>query len=673
MTQAKAVLRLLSVAYLSTFLAGCGAPHVTQLTSPSSIELTIQNAGTGGGTVTSTPSGITCGLICSATFASGTSVTLKAKPDDNSLFTGWSGACTGTGTCTILLANQTTVTATFSGSASPPPATVKLTVKDSGSGTGTVTSAPAGISCGLACSASFATGTSVTLTANPSDGSTFTGWTGACSGTAPCSLTLESDTAVGAILSAAPASGLASIKHIVFMVQEHSSLDNHLGALRDYWAKNGYPDQSFDGLPQFNPTSGAAPLYAPPPTNPGCNPAFPPPNDCVYDANNAVSSFHLKTVCTENASPSWNESHVDWNFHDQLGLTPPAALDGFVFSAAHDARNYSPPFIDVNGVRAMGYFDGNDLNYYYFMASNFATSDRWFHPLMSRTGANREFVIAATSQGRVYPNGTDANDSSLLTAPIIFEELQNAGITWKIYVDPTDSGCSGPPYDLTCLLTQAYVPFVFGQSIPTKYPQNLGTMTDYFADLQNGTLPQVAIIEPATPAGLDEHASSYDASPTNVQLGANYVASIINALMQSPVWTDSVFIFTYDEFGGLYDHVAPQPTVSPDGIKPLDLLPGDVCSNATGPTCDFTYTGYRVPLLVISPFTKKNYVSHTIADTTAILKLIETRFNLPALTKRDAVQPDMTEFFDFKNPPWLKPPTPPTQNINGACYMDHLP
>jgi len=673
MTQAKAVLCLLSVAYLSTFLAGCGAPHVTQLTSPSSIELTIQNAGTGGGTVTSTPSGITCGLICSATFASGTSVTLKAKPDDNSLFTGWSGACTGTGTCTILLANQTTVTATFSGSASPPPATVKLTVKDSGSGTGTVTSAPAGISCGLACSASFATGTSVTLTANPSDGSTFTGWTGACSGTAPCSLTLESDTAVGAILSAAPASGLASIKHIVFMVQEHSSLDNHLGALRDYWAKNGYPDQSFDGLPQFNPTSGAAPLYAPPPTNPGCNPAFPPPNDCVYDANNAVSSFHLKTVCTENASPSWNESHVDWNFHDQLGLTPPAALDGFVFSAAHDARNYSPPFIDVNGVRAMGYFDGNDLNYYYFMASNFATSDRWFHPLMSRTGANREFVIAATSQGRVYPNGTDANDSSLLTAPIIFEELQNAGITWKIYVDPTDSGCSGPPYDLTCLLTQAYVPFVFGQSIPTKYPQNLGTMTDYFADLQNGTLPQVAIIEPATPAGLDEHASSYDASPTNVQLGANYVASIINALMQSPVWTDSVFIFTYDEFGGLYDHVAPQPTVSPDGIKPLDLLPGDVCSNATGPTCDFTYTGYRVPLLVISPFTKKNYVSHTIADTTAILKLIETRFNLPALTKRDAVQPDMTEFFDFKNPPWLKPPTPPTQNINGACYMDHLP
>jgi len=672
MTQAQAVSRLLSVALFSTFLAGCVSAH---LTTPLSIEITVQNSGTGGGTVYSSPSGISCGSTCSAKFASGTSVTLTAKPDANSLFTSWSGACTGAGACTILLANQTAVTATFSAVAPPPPATVQLMVTSSGGGTGTVTSAPAGISCGPTCSASFASGTSVTLTANPSGGSTFTGWTGACSGAALCSLTLASDTAVGAIFTVTQASGgLASLKHIVFMVQEHSSLDNHLGALRNYWAKNGYPDQSFDGLPQFNPTSGAAPLYAPPPTNPGCNPAFPSPSDCLYDASNQVASFHLKTVCTENTSPSWNESHVIWNFHDQLGLYPPAALDGFVWVAAHDGRNYQPRFIDTNGIRAMGYFDGDDLNYYYFMASNFATSDRWFHPVMSRTGPNREYIIAGTSQGRAYPNGTDANDSPLLTATMIFEVLQKAGISWKIYVNPTGSGCAGPPYDLTCLLKQTYVqPFVFGQTIPTKYPQNFGTMSDYFADLQNGTLPQVAIIEPATAAGLDEHASSDDAMPTNVQLGANYVAPIINALMESSSWKDSVFIFTYDEYGGLYDHVAPQPTVSPDGIMPIDLLPGDVCSNATGPICDFTYTGYRVPLLVISPFTKKNYVSHTVADTTAILRLIETRFNLPPLTKRDAAQPDMTEFFDFKNPPWLTPPTPPAQNVNGACYMDHLP
>ena len=74
--------------------------------------------------------------------------------------------------------------------------------------------------------------------------------------------------------------------------------------------------------------------------------------------------------------------------------------------------------------------------------------------------------------------------------------------------------------------------------------------------MQNGTLPQVAQIEPASAAGLDEHGSDTDQYPINIQLGANYVSSLINALMTSVSWKDSVFILTYDEFGGLYDHVA---------------------------------------------------------------------------------------------------------------------
>jgi phospholipase C len=143
--------------------------------------------------------------------------------------------------------------------------------------------------------------------------------------------------------------------------------------------------------------------------------------------------------------------------------------------------------------------------------------------------------------------------------------------------------------------------------------------------------------------------------------------------MASTSWKDSAFILTYDESGGLYDHVSPQAAVSPDGIQPVDFLPGDICTTTTGPTCDFAYTGYRVPLIVVSPYTKKNYVSHNVADTTAILKLIETRFNVAALTKRDAAQIDMTEFFDFSNPVWMTPPTPPTQATGGACYLNQLP
>ena len=108
-------------------------------------------------------------------------------------------------------------------------------------------------------------------------------------------------------------------------------------------------------------------------------------------------------------------------------------------------------------------------------------------------------------------------------------------------------------------------------------------------------------------------------------------------------------------------------------IVPEDFQPNDICTQSTGPTCDFIYTGYRVPLIVVSPFTKKNYVSHTVADYTAILKLIETRFNLLPLTKRDAAQMDMTEFFDLVNMPWQIPPVPPQQSTTGACYLDHLP
>jgi phospholipase C len=76
---------------------------------------------------------------------------------------------------------------------------------------------------------------------------------------------------------------------------------------------------------------------------------------------------------------------------------------------------------------------------------------------------------------------------------------------------------------------------------------------------------------------------------------------------------------------------------------------------------------------VISPFTRKHFVSHTPADYTAILKLIETRFGLSALTNRDAAQMTMEEFFDFKNPSWVTPPSPPAQNMGGPCYLDRLP
>ena len=449
-----------------------------------------------------------------------------------------------------------------------------------------------------------------------------------------------------------PNPGIASINHIIFMAQENRSFDTYFGQLPAYWAANGYPSQQFDGMPQ-----GAA------------NPSF--------DGSTSVSAFHLASECMENLSPSWDESHVDWNRTEPI--SPTAAMDGYVYNAAKFAMDDG--FTDTTGLRAMGYYDESDLNYYYFMASNFATSDRWFAPVMDRTQVNRLYLFAATSQGYAYPPGTNAADNAPLTAPTIFDALQKAGVTWKVYY--TDDICSTSPGDTRgprgaitgnastpasggpcTYLTQfaAYLP-------PNVMPANVVPVSQYLTDVQNGTLPAVSFIETGYLSQRDEHPSS----GTNIQTGAAYVESLINPLMSSPSWKDSAFILTYDEPGGTYDHVPPVPAVSPDGIPPKDLQPNDICTTGTGMVCDFTVTGFRVPLLVVSPFTKKNYVSHTIADYTAILKFIETRFNVPSLTKRDAAQMDMTEFFDFQNVPWATPPSQvPTQATGGACNAQVL-
>src|SRR3981189_1872312 len=108
-----------------------------------------------------------------------------------------------------------------------------------------------------------------------------------------------------------PPQGITQINHIIILAQENRGFEHYFGAMRDYWAANGYPDQSFDGLPQFNPASGHAPLQGPPPTNPGCDPAYPfPGSDCTVTANSPqIESFHMISMCEENPSPSWNESH----------------------------------------------------------------------------------------------------------------------------------------------------------------------------------------------------------------------------------------------------------------------------------------------------------------------------------------------------------------------------
>ena len=166
-------------------------------------QLTVSLSGTG--TVTSSPSGITCGADCTQLYDQGTTVTLTATPDAGWGFTGWSGeGCSGTGTCQVTMSQARSVTATF---AQLP--TFALNVAKAGDGSGTVISSPSGISCGADCGESYVSGTVVTLTASPSGGSGFSGWSGeGCSGTGTCQVTMSQARNVTATFAQIPSFAL---------------------------------------------------------------------------------------------------------------------------------------------------------------------------------------------------------------------------------------------------------------------------------------------------------------------------------------------------------------------------------------------------------------------------------------------------------------------------------
>ena len=161
--------------------------------------LTITKSGTGSGTVGSSPAGTSCGSGC-LSFAAGTVVTLTPTPTAGSTFAGWSGACSGAGSCTVTMNSNLSVTAAFNLTATVNPT---LNITTTGTGSGTVSASPTGTSCGSGC-LSFAAGTAVTLTATPNTGSTFAGWSGACSGTGGCSVTMNSNLSVTATFNLTP-------------------------------------------------------------------------------------------------------------------------------------------------------------------------------------------------------------------------------------------------------------------------------------------------------------------------------------------------------------------------------------------------------------------------------------------------------------------------------------
>jgi phospholipase C len=420
---------------------------------------------------------------------------------------------------------------------------------------------------------------------------------------------------------------ITNLNHIIFLVQENRAFDNYFGQLALYRVNHQPPIQGAQ-------MSDVNDLHVLPPDFQLCN------------LNNlCFPLFHARTECTENLSPAWDETHYDMHLvgWDWLNVNQNSQFLMDLFLDVNWVNGQGGKY-DIQHTRPLGYYDQTDLPYYYELATQFTADDAWYSPVAANTVPNRMYLFSGTSYGHAFPP-TNQNDPAW-SQPTIFRALTNAGITWRYYYQ-----------DNSVFLAQ------WTDWNDPKISGNVRNIQEYFNYLADPNadklLPQVVFIERASQIELDEHPLN------NVQTGAAAVATMINSLISSPAWPDSAFILTYDEGGGLYDHQPPILVTPPDNLtEPTDLQQGDTQAY-------FNTTGFRVPNVVISPWSRPQTVIHLATDYTSILKLIEDRFNVPPLTKRDATTQDMADpvngFFDFSFPHLLQPPPLPTQPTNGVC------
>lgn len=292
-----------------------------------------------------------------------------------------------------------------------------------------------------------------------------------------------------------------------------------------------------------------------------------------------VAPFPLDSTCLEADPPhQWDAMHEGWNG---------GAMDGFVRAADTGGSN---------GHYVMGAYGQADLPYYYWRAGQFALADHFFAAALGGTWANRDYLYAGSSYGV-----KDTRERTLPDVPTIFDSLDAAGVGWGVYT-------SGTPR-MDCLGWD-------------RSHAGVHLFEQFIRDLASGALPAVSFVDPGS--GEDEH------PPNDLQPGEAWSRRIDIAAFRSPLWPTLAIFHTYDEAGGLADHVPPPAAciASPDQTE-------------------FDRLGMRVPLVVISPWARPHYVSHTTYEHTSVLRFIELLHGLPALTARDANAAVPLDLFDF--------------------------
>jgi phospholipase C len=470
------------------------------------------------------------------------------------------------------------------------------------------------------------------------------------------------------------------VKHVIVVMQENHSFDNYFGALA-YAPGSPYHQPAgcgaigcgasdhrcVDGLSCQVDAAGSL----------RCT------NANLDDDGSTVRAFHNPDRCVQpDLDHEWVSVHREASFDRPNDTRRSAPMNGFVRvndqTEQPDQGVESPTDDDT-----MGFYNQDEIPFYYDLAQQFAISDRFFSPLLGPTFPNRAYLAAATSFGHLSTaDQIPPIDGYRPIHGTIFDLLERNAVSWADYFQDVPQGASFRPFGST-LIDPHFLP------LAVFLAQAAGT-------LGVGDLPQVSFVDPnfgllGTAAENDEH------PPTDIQRGQAFVSQVVNAVRNGPHWVDSVIFIVYDEHGGFYDHVQPPPAVAPDAIQPgqcADLsnppaslqpgggaecstnLKGDpntslaeavalcpaLASNPTGPypagCATFNQFGVRVPFIAVSPFARPQYVSHAAADHTSILAFIETAFvaggpTRDHLTERDLHADNLLDLFDFVRAPSL--------------------
>ena len=465
----------------------------------------------------------------------------------------------------------------------------------------------------------------------------------------------------------AAGSDLEAVEHIVFLMMENRSYDHYFGAYPRGRGFNDHPKHSLGAFAQEYPGSVGARLVPP----------------------NRLLPFHLDSFagmeCTDDLTHEWGPMHLCWN---------EGAMDSWV--KVHTSKEWE----GEHGAMTMGYYERADLAFYYALADHFTLCDAYHCSILGPTHPNR---LMANS-GTIDPAGTHGGPvtDTNITPDILWncswttmqEVLQDAGVSWKVY-NPNNLGLGGTKYASLSkypswdpvfydpvlnpevfLISDHVLPYfpVFRNPLSVFYEKGFKQTfpADFARDVANGTLPSVSWLIPAI--GFDEHPA---VAPVN---GMYFTSLVLDALMSNPdVWSKTALFLMYDENDGWFDHVP--PPVAPPGTpgEYLTAPPpavGDPHPGTLGIKGPLGL-GVRVPMLVISPFSRGGQIVSDLFDHTSQLKLVSERFGveLPNVSAwRRGLVGDLTSTL-FNSPtdafvPPLPIPVPDTPNSGPCATLD---